>query len=85
MAKSTEQSVADNLEKGLNSLTFNSGLFARFITSNDIRVQTKVYDILIACIEVWAHRYDNDNYDSDEGMNLCAKSKRISEYLHPYQ
>ena len=82
---SSEQRVADNLEKGIDSLTFNTGLFAHFITSTNIKVQVRIYDILIACIAVWARRYDIDDYEGDEGMNLCAKSKRISEHLQGYK
>ena len=84
-AKGNEQRTADALEKGINTLTFNPSLFAHFITSNHIKVQSAVYDILIACIAVWANRYDHDVCDSAEGINLYAKAKRISEHLQGYK
>lgn len=84
-AQSLERKFSEQMDKALNSFSFQPNLFAFFMTSKHIKVQTAVFNCLMACIDVWAEKYDKGNWDTDEGLALFARAKRVQESLSPYQ
>lgn len=83
-ARSEEKKLSDTIGKSLDSFTFRPGLFAYFMTAQDVKVQEALLDALVACVDAWTVKYDNGNYD-DEEMNVLAKAKRVSESLSIYR
>lgn len=72
---------AKALARALDTYSFKAPVFAYFLTRNHIKVQRRVFQILIECIWIWATWYDNNDWDDDEGMNLYAEAKRMQDIL----
>lgn len=80
----SEFKLASKFLDGIETLTFHEHSFAYIICRSDIRIQRRIFQILIECIWVFADWYDNQQWSNDEGMNLYADAKRMQDILMKY-
>ena len=73
---------ANAAEKSLASFDFQPNQFAYFILSRHHAMQQALFDCLLACVNVWAARYDSGEWKTDEELNLWAKAKRVQDAIY---
>lgn len=76
-----ELKAAKGLERLIDVFDFKPGMFAYFMTRQNIRAQKVFFNCIVQCVWVWGNRYDNGDWENDEVMDLYAQAKRIQDVL----
>ena len=76
-----ELKMANFAEKSLASFTFSPKMFAYFASHKHIKVQHGLYRCFVEFIWMLAARYDDKEWDDNEGFNLYAHCKQLQDVL----
>lgn len=82
--QSIEYKAVKNFLKSVGDIEFNPNLFALYIGMSSVAMQNRVIDLLVACIDSLANKWDENLYKPEE-MDLCVRAKRIQDAIAPFR